>query len=284
MFPQMDWKEFLMKKVETPKMSIPVKRKILSIYKQYHRPDYIGIDPLTTLRRFTIAGDLEVAGLIAAVLSHGRVETIIRNCEDLFRRIEWQPLSFLRDTDYIMKKKTFRGFKHRFNDGNDIALYLQSVDIIRKSYGSLERFFSEHLKTSEFNIKDVLIVFSETIISHVRNITGRIPRLFPFLTPSPAGGGACKRLNMYLRWMVRPDDGIDRGVWKHIPASHLIMPVDTHIVRIAAQLGLTRRKSADWRMAEEVTGQLRAIDPEDPVRFDFSLCRYGMLELRKGAA
>lgn len=273
-----------MKKVVTSKIPIPVKRKILSIYNQYHRPDYIGIDPLTTLRRFTTVGDLEVAGLMAAVLSHGRVEMIIRKCEEVFRRMEWKPLSFLHDTDYITKKKTFRGFKHRFNDGNDIALYLQAVSEVRESYGSLERFFSENLKMSQCNMKGALIVFSESVISRARNITGHIPRLFSFLAPSPAKGGACKRLNMYLRWMVRPADGIDRGVWKHIPASHLIIPVDTHIARIAARLGLTRRKCTDWRMAEEVTEQLRVLDPEDPVRFDFSLCRYGMLELRKDAA
>jgi uncharacterized protein (TIGR02757 family) len=105
-----------------------------------------------------------------------------------------------------------------------------------------------------------------------------------YLLPSPESGSACKRLNMYLRWMVRKNDGIDRGTWTGVPASMLIMPVDTHVARIAGSLGLTKRKSADWAMAEEITSRLRECDPDDPVRFDFSLCRTGMVDFRRKAA
>lgn len=273
-----------MKTIAKKTIPLRVKRKILSIYDQYHRPEFIGIDPLITLQRYSDPVDVEIAGLIAAVLSYGRVETIIRSCEEVFRRMEWQPDSFLSNTNYIMKKKLLRGFKHRFNSGEDLALFLQAVSGIRTRYGSIQHFFLEKLNEPKTGMKEALTAFSATVSEYAEKISGKLPRLFTFLTPSPKNGGACKRLNMYLRWMIRPYDGIDRGVWKHITPSHLLIPVDTHIARVAGQFGLTSRRSQDWRMAEEITMNLKTIDYEDPVRFDFSLCRYGMLGVRKETA
>ena len=103
---------------------------------------------------------------------------------------------------------------------------------------------------------------------------------FNYLFPDPEGGSACKRMNMYFRWMIRKNDGIDFGMWKHIPSSILVMPVDVHVARIARMFGLTLRKNPDWKMAEEITKTLKKLDPDDPVKYDFSLCRYGMDQFR----
>jgi uncharacterized protein (TIGR02757 family) len=133
-------------------------------------------------------------------------------------------------------------------------------------------------------MRTALARLSDEVRMRAARISGVAGRGFDFLVPSPESGCACKRMAMYLRWMVRPDDGIDMGVWKSVPPSALVIPVDTHIAAIARELRLTGRKTADWRMAEEITARLRRIDPFDPVRFDFSLCRTGMVSVRKDAA
>jgi uncharacterized protein (TIGR02757 family) len=242
------------------------------------------MDPLITLRGFTDKSDLEIAGLVAALLSYGRVETIIRNCNDLFDRMDRRPAAFIRNSGFKTKVQIFKKFKHRFNTGTDIALLLQAIADIIKKFGSIECFFKHALRRSDTGMHGALTSFSESVTTGIRNISDHLTHGISFIIPSPRNGSACKRLNMYLRWMVRPDDGIDRGVWKRIAPSELIMPVDTHIARITRQMGITTRKTPDWRMAEEVTAYLRRIDPFDPVRFDFSLCREGMVAIRKDAA
>jgi uncharacterized protein (TIGR02757 family) len=254
------------------------------------------MDPLATLHEFSRRKDLETAGLIAAVLAYGRVETIIRSVRELFGRMEHQPFTFITTVDYEFKCRVLHGFKHRFNTGEDIALFLQAIASVIGEYGTIEAFFTEMLKRSPpvtelskpaeagNGIAGAITAFSTTVKQRALAIAGILPGKFNFLIPSPATGSACKRMNMYLRWMVRPDDGIDLGVWKKIPAAQLIIPVDTHIAKIARKEGMTHRIVADWRMAKEITDYLRLIDPEDPVRFDFSLCRSGMIALRRDAA
>ncbi len=259
--------------------------RILEIYDRYHRPEFIGIDPLVTIRQFTDPGELELAALVAAVLSYGRVEIVIRNIRALFERMESQPFRFIRDTDLANKIRILQGFRHRFNSGADLALFLHSLRGVLDSFGSIESCFAKGLRPGNSPMKGAITFFSDTVKKVAEAIGGGPPsKSFSFLVPSPAGGGACKRFNMYLRWMIRPDDGIDRGVWHRLKPAQLIMPLDTHVAGIARRLGISRRKTADWRMAEEVTAFLRGIDPLDPVRFDFSLCRDGMVLYRKDAA
>ena len=267
-----------------PRATKRIAARIIGIYEKYHRPEYVGIDPLVTLLRFSRPEDLEVAGLVAAALSYGRVETIIRNINEIFTRMEFQPYGFLRTTSLSEKKRCLRTFRHRFNDGNDIALLLEAVKMIIDDSGSVEEFFSDNLRKLQTGIAGAISAFSAAVYALALNCGAPLSDSFKFLIPSPVRGGACKRMNMYLRWMVRHDDGIDRGVWKKVQPAQLVIPVDTHIAAIARKLGMTARTTADWRMAEEITGFLRRIDPFDPVRFDFSLCRSGMLDLRKDAA
>jgi uncharacterized protein (TIGR02757 family) len=257
--------------------------KISRIYDRFHRPEYLTIDPLVTVRKFRSTADREFGGFIAAVLSYGRVETIIRNVDELFERMSRQPAKFVFSTDFATKRRRLHGFKHRFNDGDDVALLLQAIAGLVGDHGSMEPFFRSALDKSECGMRGALTLFSDAVRERAAAVRPQVaaagPGSFTFLVPSPAAGGACKRLNMYLRWMVRPDDGIDMGLWKSIAPAELIIPVDTHISTIARVEKMTQRRTADWRMAEEITGRLRRIDPFDPVRFDFSLCRAGMLDL-----
>lgn len=265
-------------------MSYHVKKRVLRIFETYHRPEFIGIDPLTAVRVFADPADREFGGLIASMLSYGRVETIIRNVRNIFARINNAPARFVLGTTLAEKRRTLLGFKHRFNDGDDIAVLLHGIAAICRQDGSMEPFIFEALAQSQTGMRGALERLSDTARKHAAETSGNLTAGSSFLLPSPAAGSACKRLNMFMRWMARPDDGIDLGVWRSIPPSALIMPVDTHISRICRKEGMTMRKGADWQMAEEITAYLRLIDPDDPVRFDFSLCRAGMVNLRKETA
>jgi len=258
-------------------------RKIVDLYDRFHAPEFLGIDPLITLQKFSCI-DIETGALVASVLSYGRVETIISHCETLFSIMDYQPFGFTMNLTYREKMKRLKTFRHRFSSGEDIALFLEAVASIIRTHGSVEAFFTSALQMSETGIAGAMDAFSEEVRKRASAVCGDLPGYFAFLVPSPRQGSACKRMNMYLRWMIRPADGIDLGVWKSIPPSCLVIPVDTHIARIARGLGLTSRSTADWRMAEEITGMLRFIDGDDPVRFDFSLCRSGMVQARRSAA
>jgi uncharacterized protein (TIGR02757 family) len=256
-----------------------LKQALEEVYKKYHHPSFLGLDPLICVHRFKSGENRELAGLLAASLAYGRVEIIVRNIENLLSRMQSGPLEFIMNTDYKEKLAAFAGFKHRFNDGQDIAVLLESAALVRREYGSLEECFSYCMRQSGGSFKEAVDEFSIALKKRGRSLCGG-RQSFEYLLPSPSGGSACKRLLMYLRWMIRKDDGIDLGVWKNISTAGLFMPVDTHVARIAQSWGFTERKSADWRMAQEITDALREFDPHDPVRYDFSLCRAGMVDFR----
>jgi uncharacterized protein (TIGR02757 family) len=253
-------------------------------FTTYHRPEYLRTDPLICLQGYSNPADLEIAGLIAAMLAYGRVETIISKVNDLLRRIGPAPADFIGNATFSETSTRLHGFKHRFNDGRDLAATLHAAGGILKRFGSLESLFIRGFKNNDPTVEPALDRFTDHLKKSARHFAPDRASQIGFLLSSPGSGSACKRMNMYLRWMIRPRDGIDLGVWNAIPPSKLIMPLDTHVARISRSLGLTRRRSADWTMAAEITTVLRRIAPFDPVRFDFSLCRSGMVEFRRRAA
>ncbi|MDR2592079.1 MAG: TIGR02757 family protein [Chitinispirillales bacterium] len=260
------------------------KVKIESIYRRYHHPRYLGLDPLVCVRRFGDNESREAVGLFSAALAYGRVEIIVRNINLLIDDVMGgDPVSFIRKTTYKEKLKALAGFKHRFNDGEDVAALLEAVKIITSRYGSLGGCFSGCLKRSGGQFKPALTLFTDElkeVLTKNVSTNNAVRPSFEYLIPSPTRGSACKRMALYLRWMIRKDDGIDLGVWKDIPPSILLVPVDTHVAQIARHYGLTTRNAADWKMAEEITSALRKFDPDDPVRYDFSLCHAGMINYR----
>ena len=250
------------------------------LFRKYHRPLFLKDDPLVVVRQFKGADNLETAGLIAATLSYGRVEQINKSITTIFKITGETPAIFIRETSFKEKKKAFAKFKHRFNDGDDVALMLETLGRLRQEHGTLEGFFLKAYDETQPNIRPALQAFSEGVRMTARKIGGHGKRTFDFLFPSPLSGSACKRLNMYLRWMVRKDDGVDLGVWKGVSTSKLVVPVDTHVAACGRKLKLTHRKNADWKMAEEITESLKKYDPNDPVKFDFAICSAGKMAFR----
>ncbi len=238
------------------------------------------MDPLICVHQFQDAQQIELVGLIASCLSYGRVEQIISSIDTILKIVDNDLHSFITKTDIIEKRRAFLGFKHRFNTGNDISLLLESLKYIFTNYGTIQNLFYKSVHEGENNIKNALIHFTSEIKKHAQKINRGRSKSFEYLLPSPLSGSACKRLNMYLRWMVRENDGIDFGIFNKIAPSLLVIPVDAHIAKIAQQMHLCTRKSPDWKMAEEITETLRSVDAKDPVKFDFSLCRYGMKKIR----
>lgn len=260
---------------------MPLSIYLEELYSKYHKSEYLKMDPLLVVHKFKGNKNIEIAGLISASLSYGRFELIIRALEDIFSRIKTSIYDFTLKTTFKEKLKVFDGFKYRFNNGGDIAILFESIKHILKKYNSLGDYFTSFIKKDDSNIKNALIQFtsglkSELLLKYFKHSKG-----FNYLLPSPKNGSTCKRLNMYLRWMVRKKDGIDFGIWKNVSPSLLIYPVDTHIGKAAKELELSNRKSVDWKLAEEITASISVFNKEDPLKYDFSICRGGMENFRK---
>lgn len=244
---------------------------------------HLANDPLSFCHRYERPEDREVAGLIASCLAYGKVSIILKNLETVFSRMGESPREFVERFEPKEGLKLFAGFKHRFNDARDLCALLLAARTMIEEADSIGDFFLGCFDPDADDLTPSLTAFAEALlVLDYRPVFGRksIPAdsYFSFFFPSPASGSACKRLCMYLRWMVRPADGIDLGLWKEIPPSMLVIPVDAHIRRIGRFLGLTSRNQADWKMAREITASLRKLDADDPVKYDFSLCHLGISE------
>ena len=244
---------------------------------------HLANDPLSFCHRYRTPQDREVVGLIAASFAYGNVKIIKRNLEGIFGAMGDSPRRFVERFDPQEGKRLFATFKHRFNDGRDLCALLLACRIMIREAGSVEGWMLRFHDQAREDVTETLTGFTAAVKSlDLSPVFGSdtVPAgsYFDFLFPSPASGSACKRLCMYLRWMVRPDDGIDLGLWKGITPAKLVIPVDAHIQRICGFLGFTSRKQADWRMAREITARLRELDPADPVKYDFSLCHLGISE------
>ena len=243
-------------------------------------PDRTGADPVRFPRRFARDEDREVAGFIAAALAYGRQAHIGRSVEQVLAWLGERPAAALREVDASRAARELRGFSHRFNTGRDIACLFVILGRILREHGSLNEAFLRGFDPSGPDTGAAIDAFCRLALSTdvgALGPGGRIPARagVRFFFPTPLDGSACKRLNMFLRWMVRRD-GVDLGLWHGVPASRLVMPLDTHVARVSRELGLSRRRSADWKMALEVTASLRRFDPDDPVRFDFALFSWGL--------
>lgn len=240
-------------------------------------------DPLSFCHRYTDPGDAEIAAVIASSFAYGSVVIILRTLESIFAQLGRSPRSYVEQFDPRAGLNVFSRFKHRFNDGRDLCALLWGMRQMVERSGSIQSFFLSGHNTTDVDVSDSLNRYSAAVLALDYSAvfdSNNIPHdsYFPFLFPAPAAGSACKRLCMFLRWMVRPADGVDLGLWSGVSPEQLIIPVDTHISRISRYLGLTKRKTADWRMAQDITMALRAFDPADPVKYDFSLAHIGISE------
>jgi uncharacterized protein (TIGR02757 family) len=238
-------------------------------------------DPLSFCHRYPDPADREIAAVIASSFAYGSVAIILRTLETIFAGLGKSPRRYVEQFDPQAGFHTFSGFKHRFNDGRDLCALLWGMRQMVEQAGSIGSFFLRGHNAADDDVSGSLNRYSAAVLAlDYTDVFGTsvIPAdsYFPFMFPAPSSGSACKRLCMFLRWMVRPADGIDLGLWEGVSPAQLIIPVDTHISRISRYLGLTRRKSADWRMAQEITRALRSFDPGDPVKYDFSLAHLGI--------
>jgi len=236
-------------------------------------------DPISIVRRYRDPKEIELVGWLASSLAYGRVS--------LFRPVIEQVLSLSNGSFYLylrgfnLKKERYRfdPIYYRFNTSSDILCLVYLMSQIVQQYGGVKPFFLSCYREEDIDLGETLSRF----ITGVTAIdtqpvyhTAEKPYGLLYFLPDPAQGSSCKRLNLYLRWMVRPDDGIDFGLWNEIPPSKLIIPLDTHIARIGGYLGLTSRKTADLKMAREITKHLKRFDPDDPLKYDFPLCHLGI--------
>lgn len=255
--------------------------RLETLYRTYGR-ETSASDPIVFLERYRAPEDREVAGWIASALAYGRVATIQDHVGRILSALGPRPARALdRIGDFgRFAREHLHAFRHRFHGEDDAALLLYVIAHARRASGSLRAFFESDFDPADGDVGPLLT----RVVSRIERFDYRPlfgSRRFPetaaarFLFPDPSSGSACKRWNLYLRWMVRRG-GVDHGLWTEIPASRLVVPTDTHIHLISRRLGLTRRKSADWKTAREITDRLARFDPEDPVRFDYALCRIGI--------
>lgn len=260
-------------------------RETLDAFSLRYDRRFLDSDPLGIVRRFDRPDDREVVGLLAAGLSYGRVESIRASLDRLLAILGPRPAGFLEAYRPRSDADRFAGFRHRFTSGRDVALFLWLVAQARERAGSLEAIFvGEEPSPTPSSLEGAMNAFGRALFAlDARPFVpdGTVPERdgARWLLPLPRSGSVCKRHCLFLRWMVRPDDGLDCGVWTGVAPARLVVPLDTHMERIARTLGWTRRCSPSWAMALEVTEVLRCLDPADPTRYDFPLTRLGILGL-----
>ncbi len=253
-----------------------LKKKLDHHYKYFDKSK-ISPDPLEFPRRYKNYYDVEISAFISSVFAYGNVKQIINSLEKIHDLMDNQPYKFVADYSFEKGMKLFRSVKHRFYTSEDIAYLFYALNHIYINYGSLKYFFLLYYFEKDLNLKSAISFFSQhflEIISKKESVTHGIK----FMFPDPNKGSACKRMNLFLRWMIRKDE-LDFGLWTEISPSKLVIPVDTHVAKICSKLKLTKQKSVSWKMAEEITGKLKRFDPNDPVKYDFAICHIGMRKM-----
>jgi uncharacterized protein (TIGR02757 family) len=248
------------------------------LYHDFNQADAV-TDPVNLVRPFAEPADREVAGFCAAALAFGRVGSVNQSIRALFAVMGPHPAAFVRSFDPVAGRQALHAFVHRWIRGADVAALLWVLRQMLEAEGTIEGFFVRGDDRASPDVGPALDAFSSRALAFdLRPAYGTVPKRpgVCYFFPRPSAGSACKRLNLYLRWMVRQDD-VDLGVWRSVSPARLVVPLDTHVIRLGRCLGLTRYRSPGWRMAADITASLRAIDVVDPVRFDFSLCHVGMM-------
>jgi len=245
-----------------------VKQELERLYHFYNSRRWVHPDPLEFLYAYPNLEDREAAGLIASSLAYGRVTQILKTVSTVLERLGHSPAAFLTSASDAFLSDVFADFRYRFTSGQELALLLSGMKRVMKRHGSLGRCFLHGSRPDDRTILPGLALFVDELSTP---FAARVHSLLP----RPQKGSACKRLNLFLRWMVR-EDRVDPGGWHRLDPSKLIVPLDTHMHRIAVDLGLTKSQCATMKTALEITRAFREINPQDPVRYDFALTRTGI--------
>jgi uncharacterized protein (TIGR02757 family) len=236
----------------------------------YNSPAFVPHDPVSIPRRFSLLQDIEIMGFLAATLAWGQRVTIIQNCERLIEMMGGEPYQFMLHPDKA-SLKAMSSFVHRTFNGIDLQYFIRFFHSFYREHYSLESAFSRYISEVDLHVGPALSGFHKLFFS-MKDAPSRTRKH----VATPERKSACKRLNMFLRWMVRKDNkGVDFGLWQSIKTAQLVCPCDVHVNRIATELGLIAKPKSDWQTALELTSKLRDFDPQDPVKYDFALFGLG---------
>ncbi len=258
------------------KSDAKLKEKLDQHYKFFDRSK-ISPDPLEFPKRFQNKNDIEISAFLSSLFAYGNVKQIMNSLNHLHSIMNWEPYGFVINYNNKKEGVLLEGFKHRFYTSDDVRMLFGALNIIYTRHGSLEEIFNSIFKEDQGDLKLTISLFSKKIIQ-LCSVGKETSHGIKFMFPNPLIGSACKRMNLFLRWMVRSDE-LDFGLWKEIPASKLIIPVDTHVAQICTRLKFTKSKNVSWKMAEEITNRLKTFDPIDPVKYDFAICHIGMRKM-----
>ncbi|MEO6489962.1 MAG: TIGR02757 family protein [Ferruginibacter sp.] len=256
---------------------MPIDKKLIDFLNkkvdEYDQPSFILPDPISIPHRFTKKQDIEIAAFFAAIFAWGNRTTIINKSKELMMLMDDSPYEFCtQHSDKDLKK--LLSFKHRTFNPTDLLYFISFFKMHYAGNISLENAFTKWMKKNDSNVENALNGFYQYFFS-----LDDVPKRTMKHIASPAKNASCKRLNMYLRWMVRKDkNGVDFGLWNKISPSQLIIPLDVHVARVARQFNLLRRTATDWLAAIELTNEMKKLDKKDPAKYDYALFALGVLE------
>jgi uncharacterized protein (TIGR02757 family) len=263
-------------------LPIPLKETLDALYVTFNQAGSAA-DPIQIVRRYDHSEDREVVGFCAGALAFGRVASVLQSIERVVSIMGDRPGEYVRRFDPARDGGEFRTFVHRWTRGIDVMALIWLLRQMVDRSGSIEGFFLEGHDPLAVDVEGALDSFSTRAMAlDLKAVYGPRPRFSKghpgvcYFFPKPSAGSGCKRLNLFMRWMVRKD-ALDLGVWSRVSPRQLIVPLDTHVIRVGRCLGLTTYTSPGWKMARDITASLRRLDPEDPVKYDFSLCHLGMM-------
>jgi len=259
-------------------LKLDLKSVLDRLYADFNYPDS-ATDPIQIVRRYSRPDDREVVGFVAAALAFGRVTSVLQSIERVLAVMGRAPAAYVRQFDPGRDARAFDGIVHRWTRDRDIVALVWVLHQMMTAAGSIEAFFAQGDDPASRDVQGALDSFSMRALAlDLRAAYGRVPRRpgICYFFPRPSAGSACKRLNLFLRWMVRRD-ALDLGVWSRVSTARLVVPLDTHVIKVGRCLKLTAYTTPGWRMARDITESLRALDPEDPVKYDFALCHLGMM-------
>ena len=244
-----------------------MKLRLEHLYFSYNQRSYIHPDPLEFVYNYSTPADREVVGMIASALAFGRVGLILGTLSMVFEKMGASPVDYLENSDMDTFHHDFNGFVYRFVRGEHLVDFLIGLKSLIRDYGSLENCFVSGMSQRDETLIPAQVLFVDQLMKRTVNPG--------YLVARPDKGSAMKRMNLFLRWMVRADD-VDPGVWTRVSPQRLIIPLDTHMHKISQTLGFTTRKQGDMKTALEITRAFATLCPEDPVKYDFSLTRFGI--------
>ncbi len=244
--------------------------KLENLYEKYNKREFVSPDPLQFLYDYNTLADREIVAIIAASLAYGRVTQILKSVAKILKPMGRSPAMFLCETRRCEFRKIFADFKHRFTTGEDVVNLFEGINEALREYGSLQNCFTAGYSENDKNVLPALEAFTQKLCRF-------FPKKSSYLLPAPSKKSACKRQMLFLRWMIRHDN-VDPGGWNNISPSKLLIPLDTHMQQIARKFNLTKRKNADLKSTIEITNSFALINPQDPVKYDFTLTRFGIRE------